>query len=86
MNPGASGEMVWGKQQAAHAQRSGGLGRKLARQMAGTDIAEPVQAPLAGLKAVDAAAVLVEVGMDRDRARTAEEIARGIEQHVRDAR
>jgi N-acetylmuramoyl-L-alanine amidase len=79
-------EMVWGKQQAAHAQQSGGLGRKIARRLAGTDSAEPVQAPLAGLKAVDAAAVLIEVGMTGDRARVAEEIARGVEQYVMDSR
>ena len=77
---------VWGKQQAAHAQQSGGLGRKIARQLANRDTAEPVQAPLAGLKAVDAAAALVEVGMEQDRVRTSEEIARGIEQYVMDNR
>jgi N-acetylmuramoyl-L-alanine amidase len=79
-------EMAWGKQQAAHAQESAGLGRKLARQLANTDLAEPLPAPLAALKAVDGAAVLVEVGMARDRARTAGELARGIEQYVLDAR
>ncbi len=79
-------EMVWGRQQAAHAQQSGELGRKLARQLANSDTAEPVQAPLAGLRAVGAAAVMVEVGMARDRARTAEEIVRGIEQYVANAR
>ncbi len=79
-------EMIWGKQQAAHAQQSGALGRKIARQLAGKDGAEPIQAPLAGLKAVDAAAVLIEVGMEQDRARVAEDIAGGIEQYVMDNR
>ena len=41
---------------------------------------------LAALKPVDAAAVLVEVGVDRDRKKTAEEIAKGIEQYVRENR
>jgi N-acetylmuramoyl-L-alanine amidase len=79
-------ELAWGRQQAAHAQQSGWLGKKLARQLAGRDDAEPAQAPLAGLRAVDAAAVLVEVGMAQDRARAAEDIARGVEQYVLDAR
>jgi N-acetylmuramoyl-L-alanine amidase len=79
-------ETVWGRQQAAHAQQSGELGRKLARQLANRDTAEPVQAPLAGLRAVNAAAVMVEVGMAQDRARTAGEITKGIEQYVASAR
>ncbi len=79
-------EMIWGKQQAAHVRESGGLGRKIARQLAGKDGAEPLQAPLAGLKSVDAAAVLIEVGMEQDRARVAENIAGGIEQYVMDNR
>ncbi len=79
-------EMVWSKQQAPHAQQSGELGRKLARRLAGNESAEPVQAPLAGLKAVDAAAVLIEVGMGQDLARSAQDIARGIEQYVTDNR
>ena len=45
-----------------------------------------MQAPLAGLKAVDAAAAMVEVGMEQDRVRTSEEIAGGIEQYVMDNR
>jgi N-acetylmuramoyl-L-alanine amidase len=77
-------EMLWGKQQAAHARESGALGRKLARQFAGKDTAEPVQAPLALLKAVDAAAVMIEMGAAVDRAIAAEAIARGIEQYVKE--
>ena len=79
-------EMLWGKQQAAHARESGALGRKLARQFAGQDSAEPVQAPLALLKAVDAAAVLIETGAAVDRALAAEAIARGIELYVKENR
>jgi N-acetylmuramoyl-L-alanine amidase len=78
--------MLWGRQQAAHAQESGAVGRDLARQLTGNDHAEPVQAPLAELKAVDAAAVLVETGMLMDRSRAAEAIAGGIEQYVREIR
>jgi hypothetical protein len=78
--------MVWGAQQAAHAGESGVLGRRLARRLAGTDAAEALQVPLAGLKAVDAAAVVVEAGMEQDRARIAEAIAGGIEQYVREDR
>lgn len=77
-------ELVWGTQQAAHVQQSGGLGRRLARQVSGNNSAEPVQAPLAGLKAVDAAAVMIEIGMEQDRTKVAEGIAGGIEQYVRD--
>jgi N-acetylmuramoyl-L-alanine amidase len=77
-------EMLWGKQQAAHTRASGALGRILARQIAGQDSAEPVQAPLALLKAVDAAAVLIETGAAADRALAAEAIARGIELYVRE--
>jgi len=78
--------MLWGRQQASHVQESGGLGRRLARQLAGNDRAEPVQAPLVELKAVDAAAVLVEIGMMMDRSRAAEAIAGGIEQYARENR
>jgi N-acetylmuramoyl-L-alanine amidase len=77
-------EMLWGKQQAAHARESGALGRQLARQLAGQDSAEPVQAPLVLLKAVDAAAVMIEIGMEMDRVQAAEAIAKGIEGHVRE--
>jgi N-acetylmuramoyl-L-alanine amidase len=79
-------EKLWDRQQAAHARESGSLGRLLARRLAGEDSAEPVQAAIAGLKAVDAAAVLVEAGMEQNRMRTAEAIAKGIEQHVRENR
>lgn len=75
-------ENVWGRQQAAHGKESGALGRVLARQLTAGPKGEPVQAPLAGLKAVDAAAVLVEVGMEQDRSGVAEAVARGIELHV----
>ncbi len=78
--------LIWGRQQAAHAQQSGGLGRKILQQFEGREGAEPLQAPLAGLRAVDAAAVMVEVGMGQDRARIADELARGIEQYVRENR
>jgi hypothetical protein len=77
-------EMLWGKQQAAHARESGALGRQLARQLAGQDGAEPVQAPLVLLKAVDAAAVMIEIGMEMDRLQAAETIAKGIERYVRE--
>jgi N-acetylmuramoyl-L-alanine amidase len=79
-------EPAWGRQQASHVQQSGELGRKLARQFAGNNTAEPLQAPLAGLKAVDAAAVMIEVNMAQDRARIANEVAGGIEQYVVDNR
>ncbi len=79
-------ELVWGMQQAAHIQESGGLGQQLARQISGSNSAEPVQAPLAGLRAVDAAAVMIEIGMDQDQTKVAESIAGGIELYVRDDR
>ncbi len=79
-------DLTWGRQQAAHAQQSGDLGRKILQQFGGRDGAEPIQAPLAGLRAVDAAAVLIEVGMGQDRVRAANDIARGIEQYVRENR
>ena len=77
-------EMLWGKQQAAHARESGALGRTLTRQFAGQDSAEPVQTTLGVLKAVDAAAVMIETGVAVDRALAAEAIARGIELYVRE--
>jgi len=79
-------EKLWGRQQAAHMKESGSFGRKLARQLGGVEGAEPVQAPIAGLKAMDAAAAMVEVGMDQDRAKAAEAIAKGIEQYARENR
>jgi N-acetylmuramoyl-L-alanine amidase len=77
-------ELLWGKQQAAHVRESGALGRMLARQFAGQDNAEPIQAPLALINAVDAAAVLVETDAAMDRTLAAEAIARGIEQYVKE--
>jgi len=77
-------EMLWGKQQAAHARESGALGRTLARHFAGQDSAEPVQATLGLLKAVDAAAVMIETGVAVDRSIAAEAIASGIERYVRE--
>jgi N-acetylmuramoyl-L-alanine amidase len=79
-------EMLWGRQQAAHARESGDLGRMLARQLMDKELAEAVQVPLAGLKSVDAAAVMVEVGMEQDRSRTAEAVAGGIEHYARESR
>jgi N-acetylmuramoyl-L-alanine amidase len=79
-------EMLWGGQQAAHAPESNALGRQLARQLDGKDNAEPLQAPLAGLKAVDAAAVMIEVGAGRNRSKAVEVAAKGIEQYVRENR
>ena len=76
-------ERVWGSQQASHTKASGDLGRKLALLL-GMPGGEPVQAPLAGLKAVDAAAVVVEVGMGQDRSRVAETVAEGIASYVRE--
>jgi hypothetical protein len=78
--------MFWGRQQAAHTQESNGLGRRLIQQMTGRADAEPIQAPLASLGAVDAAAVVVEIGAELDRTKTAEAIAKGIEQYVREKR
>jgi N-acetylmuramoyl-L-alanine amidase len=79
-------ETLWGRQQAAHVHESGVLGRQLARQLEGNESAEPIQAPLAGLKAVDAAAVMIEAGAAGDRARVADAAAKGILQYVRENR
>ncbi len=79
-------DMIWGSQQAIHVNQSGILGRKIARLFTGSESAEPVQASLAGLKAINAAAVMVEVGMGQDRAHAVESIAGGIEQYVTDNR
>jgi N-acetylmuramoyl-L-alanine amidase len=76
-------ELLWGNQQAAHGRESGTLGRLLARQLAGQDSAEPLQAPLALLKAVDTAAVMIETGAEVDLSHAAESIAGGIELYVR---
>lgn len=78
-------ERVWGSQQAAHTKASGELGRRLALSLGMTG-GEPVQAPLAGLKAVDAAAVVVEVGMGQNRSWVAETVAEGIASYVRENR
>ncbi len=79
-------EKLWGRQQAAHVKESGSFGRTLARQLGGGEGAEPVQAPIAGLKAMDAAAAMVEIGMEQDRTKAAEAIAKGIEQYARENR
>jgi N-acetylmuramoyl-L-alanine amidase len=79
-------ETLWGRQQAGHARESGALGRKIVRALSGVASAEPVQAPLAAFKPVDAAAILIEAGMAGDRSKTAEAVARGIEQDVRESR
>jgi len=76
-------ELLWGNQQASHARESGTLGRLLARQLVGQESAEPIQAPLALLKAVDAPAAMIETGAEMDRSRAAEAIAGGIELYVR---
>ncbi len=75
-------EMLWGRQQAAHAKESGLLGRILAREFSGKDESEPLQAPLAALKAINAPAIVLEAGMEQDRTRTAEAVAKGIERYV----
>jgi len=79
-------EMLWGGQQAGHVKESGSLGRKLMRQLGNREGAEPVQAPLALLRAVDAAAVLVEVGSGQDRVVATEAVLKGIEEYVRENR
>jgi N-acetylmuramoyl-L-alanine amidase len=79
-------QTLWATQQAQHAPESGRLGRMIVRSLTGRDEAEPEQAPLALLRAVDAPATLVECGAGQDHARTAEKVARGIEQYVREKR
>jgi N-acetylmuramoyl-L-alanine amidase len=79
-------QMLWGTQQAGHSQESGRLGRDIARALAAQEGAEPAQAPLAQLKAVDSAAVLIEAGTAMSRGKAAEAIAKGIEQYVREKR
>ncbi len=79
-------QMLWGTQQAGHSQESGRLGRDIARALAAREGVEPDQAPLAQLKAVDAAAVLIEAGTAMNRGKAAEAIAQGIEQYVREKR
>jgi N-acetylmuramoyl-L-alanine amidase len=82
----AQQKQLWGSQQAPHVQQSGALGRAIIRRLGAGDSAEPVQSPLAELAAVDAAAVLVEIGTEFDRALAAEAIAGGIEQYVGERR
>jgi N-acetylmuramoyl-L-alanine amidase len=79
-------EMLWQRQQAAHAQESGSLGRMIAQHFEGRGGPEPVQAPVAALKPVDAAAVVVEIGTESDGSWAAEAVAKGIEQYVRQKR
>jgi N-acetylmuramoyl-L-alanine amidase len=79
-------QVLWGTQQARHAENSGRFGRSLARALSASETAEPEQAPLAQLKTVDSAAVLIETGMAMSRGKVAEVIAREIEQYVREKR
>ncbi len=79
-------ESIWSRQQAAHAGESTALGRTVARQLGRKENSEPVQAPVAELKAVDAAAVMIEVGTELDRIKTAEAVAKGIGQYARENR
>jgi len=79
-------QRLWGTQQAGHAQESGRFGRALARAFSANGTAEPEQAPLALLRAVDSAAVLIETGMTVSRVKAAEAIAREIEHYVREKR
>jgi len=62
------------------------FGRSLVRALKASEAAEPEQAPLAQLKAVDAAAVLIETGMAMNRGKAAEAIAREIGHYVREKR
>lgn len=75
-------EKVWGRQQAVHAKESAALGRTLARRLGESGKAEPLQAPLAGLKAVACPAAVVEAGIEADRAGTADKLAGAIEQYA----
>lgn len=77
-------DMLWGGQQATHVKESGSLGRKLMQQLKGNEGAEPEQAPLTLLRAIDAAAVLVELGGEQDRAAAVDAVCRGIERYVRE--
>jgi len=77
---------IWGIQQAGYAEQSRDLGRRIVRQLAEQESAEPVQAALAGLSAVNVPAVMVEVGISADRTLASEKIAKGIEQFVNDIR
>jgi len=77
-------QMLWGTQQAQHSDESGRLGRILIRALGGREGAEPEQAPIVFLKSIDSAAVMIEAGMALNRQRTAELLAQGIEQYVRE--
>ncbi len=79
-------EMLWLRQQAAHAQESGALGRLIVGQLGGKGGPDPIQAPLAALRPVASAAVLVEIGTEADTARALETIGKGIERYVRERR
>ncbi len=79
-------KMFWGRQQAAHMQESNSLGRRLMQQLSGRADADPIQAPVAALGAIDAPAVVIETGAGLDRTKTAEAIVKGIEQYVREKR
>lgn len=72
---------LWGWQQAAHTVQSSALAREVARHAGAGD--GPLQAPLALLRSVDAAAVLIEIGSEENAATAAEGIARAIERHVK---
>ena len=75
-------EKIWGRQQAVHAKESAALGRTLVRRLSANGNAEPMQAPLAGLKAIDCPAALVEVGIESDRAKAVDNLAGAIEQYA----
>ena len=79
-------ELLWGTQQAEHAQESGGLGRKIERALKGKAGGDPAQAPIALLRTIDAAAVMVELGAGEGRSRAADALAKGIELYVRESR
>lgn len=79
-------EMLWMRQQAAYAQESGLLGRLIVGQLEGKGGPDPIQAPLAALRPVAAAAVVVEIGTEVDAGRVLEAIGRGIERYVRERR
>lgn len=75
-------EKIWGRQQAVHAKESAALGRTLVRRLSANGNAEPMQAPLAGLKAIDCPAAVVEVGIESDRAKAVDNLAGAIEQYA----
>jgi len=79
-------QMLWGRQQAKYLRESAVLGKVLAGHLLGRGSAEPIQAPLAGLQAIDAAAALVECGISRDISKGAEAIAEGIERYAKQTR